>query len=93
MIQWLLNHPLLIAAIAMSLVLFVLMGVDKALSKTKKRRIRERTLMLVAVFLGAIGGYLGMVLFRHKTLHKKFSIGFPLLAILQIGIYYMVYFA
>lgn len=71
----------------MNLLLFVLMGVDKALSKTKKRRIRERTLLLFGVCLGAIGGFLGMVLFRHKTLHKKFSIGFPSLAILQLVLY------
>ena len=51
----------------------------------QKRRIPEKTLFAFAVVGGALGGTLGMYGFRHKTLHKTFAIGFPLLAIVQIA--------
>ncbi len=64
----------LIALAAMSLVTFVLYGMDK--SKAKKRgarRIPERTLLCLSFFLlGALGGLLAMEIFRHKTKHWYF---------------------
>ncbi len=50
-----------------NLVLFILMGVDKAKAKRDKWRIKEATLMVCALFGGGIGGFLGMKLFHHKT--------------------------
>ncbi len=65
-----------------SLVLFV---VDKyrATRKKKIRRIPERVLLAASLCGGALGGTLGMLLFRHKIRHPKFSITLPILAILQ----------
>ena len=79
--------PFLLIAVfvLMSIVLFLVMGRDKALSKTRKRRVPEATLFLLAVLGGALGGVLGMQIFRHKTQHMSFVIGFPLLALLQWG--------
>ena len=56
----------------MSLIDFILYGVDKNKAKKNERRIRERTLLLFGVFGGAYGGLLGMLAFRHKTLHWYF---------------------
>ena len=67
---------------AINVVLYALMGLDKLFAKLQKRRIPEKTLF---AFGGALGGTLGMYGFRHKTLHKTFAIGFPLLAIVQIA--------
>ena len=53
-----------------SLLLFVLMGVDKAKAKRGARRVPEATLFFLAVVGGSLGGLLGMTAFRHKTLHK-----------------------
>lgn len=67
----------------MSVILFVVMGRDKALAKTHRRRVPEATLFLLALFGGALGGVLGMQIFRHKTKHNKFVLGFPALMLLQ----------
>ncbi len=70
---------------AMSLVLFITMGVDKARAKNHKWRVPEGTLFLLAAIGGALGGCLGMLAFRHKTKHALFYIGFPLLLALQLA--------
>lgn len=70
---------------AMNIILCALMGIDKLLAKMQKRRIPEKTLFAFAILGGALGGTVGMYSFRHKTLHKSFAIGFPLLTIIQIA--------
>ena len=70
---------------AMNIILCALMGIDKLLAKMQKRRIPEKTLFAFAILGGALGGTVGMYSFRHKTLHKSFAIGFPLLSIIQIA--------
>lgn len=70
---------------AVNILLCALMGIDKLLAKMQKRRIPEKTLFAFAILGGALGGTVGMYSFRHKTLHKSFAIGFPLLAIIQIA--------
>ncbi|MBN8236894.1 DUF1294 domain-containing protein [Halobacillus kuroshimensis] len=59
--------------------LFILMGVDKKRAREQKWRIPEKQLWLAALLGGAFGGVLGMKVFRHKTKHKSFTVGFPLL--------------
>ncbi len=63
---------------------FYLFGQDKANAKRKQRRIREGKLLRVCFFGGAIGGIIGMNVFRHKTLKKKFSVGVPIMFVLQL---------
>ncbi|MBQ9980886.1 MAG: DUF1294 domain-containing protein [Oscillospiraceae bacterium] len=61
-----------------------IMGIDKAKAQTDKRRIPERTLFFVAVVGGSLGVLAGMYIFRHKTRHKKFTIGIPVIIVLQL---------
>ena len=70
--------------IGINLALFFLMKIDKTRAKQNKYRISEKTLWILALAGGAIGGTVGMQLFRHKTKHKWFLIGFPLLAIVDV---------
>ena len=70
---------------SMSLLLFIMMGADKSRAKRGARRIRERTLFIIALLGGGIGGLLGMAVFRHKTRHTSFRVLFPLFTILNIG--------
>ncbi|NLZ83956.1 MAG: DUF1294 domain-containing protein [Clostridiales bacterium] len=70
----------------MSLVDFVIMGIDKHKAKTNQWRISEKTLLLVAFIGGGIGSAIGMKFFRHKTKHPKFTTLVPLSAILYIVI-------
>ena len=69
-----------------SIVLLVMMGMDKSKAKKHEWRIAERTLFTLAIAGGAVGGVLGMYLFRHKTRHNSFAFGFPLLAAVQVFI-------
>lgn len=62
---------------------FLLMLVDKWKAKKNRWRIRESTLLLVAVLGGSVGSLAGMYLFRHKTLHLKFTVGIPLILAAQ----------
>lgn len=63
---------------------FLLMLIDKQKARKKKWRIPEATLMGVAALGGSIGSLMGMYTFRHKTLHKKFTIGIPAILIAQL---------
>ena len=70
----------------MSLVLFFTMGADKRRAVKSLRRVPERRLFTLALLGGAAGGWLGMYAFRHKTKHGKFIFGFPLIALVQLGL-------
>ena len=76
---------LLIWLAAFSVIAFALMGIDKSKARRGARRIPEKTLFAFAILGGALGGTVGMYSFHHKTLHKSFAIGFPLLTIVQIA--------
>ena len=62
---------------------FLLMLVDKWKAKKNRWRVRESTLLIVAVLGGSIGSLAGMYLFRHKTQHLKFTLGVPLILAAQ----------
>ena len=70
---------------AINLFTFILYGLDKRYAKKKKWRISEARLLLFAALYGALGAYLGMRIFRHKTKHKKFTVTVPFLLSLQIA--------
>ena len=69
--------------ILLSLVLLAVMGMDKAAAKRGTRRIRESTLLMLAVIGGSLGGLLGMLLFRHKTQKPAFYLGIPGIALAE----------
>ncbi|EXX90365.1 hypothetical protein BG53_12395 [Paenibacillus darwinianus] len=71
---------------AVNLLLFVLMGADKRMARQGRRRIPERWLFALAWLGGAAGGWIGMRLWRHKTKHRSFSAGFPILTLLNIAL-------
>lgn len=63
---------------------FVSMGIDKQKAKKGVWRIPERTLFTIAIVGGSLGSILGMQIFRHKTKHKQFVIGMPVILVLQV---------
>lgn len=73
-----------VVLLVMNVAAFVLMGVDKSRAQSGQWRIPERTLFLVTGLFGGLGGTLGMHLFRHKTKHWYFCIGFPAMMIVQV---------
>ena len=77
---------ILIYLIAINVVAFFLYGIDKWKAKRSKWRISEATLLGLAVIGGSIGAWLGMKVWHHKTMHKKFKYGIPLILMAQIAI-------
>ena len=65
---------------------FITYGIDKLKAKKGKWRIPESTLLLLAIIGGSIGAWFGIKVWHHKTLHKKFKYGIPLIVIIQIAI-------
>ena len=78
------GRAVLAYVIVLSLILLILMYTDKQKAIKQQWRISEKTLFTLAIFGGAIGGVLGMYLFRHKTKHNRFAFGFSLLAAVQL---------
>jgi uncharacterized membrane protein YsdA (DUF1294 family) len=76
--------PLWAAFGVMNLITFAVYAYDKHIARQNrgKRRVPERTLILLAFLGGCVGAALGMVLCRHKTKHAKFLILVPLSVIL-----------
>ncbi|UKK58077.1 DUF1294 domain-containing protein [Prevotella communis] len=70
--------------VCVNVLTFLVYGIDKWQARQGKWRISEATLLLFAVIGGSIGAWLGMRVWRHKTMHKKFKYGIP--AILMIHI-------
>ena len=78
------TEALLYYLIAINIVTFLVYGIDKWKAKQGSWRISETTLLILAVIGGSIGALLGMKVWRHKTQHKKFKYGLPLILIIQI---------
>ena len=72
--------------IAINVITFLIYGIDKFKAKKGKWRIPESTLLLLAIIGGSIGAWFGIKVWHHKTLHKKFKYGIPLIVIAQIAI-------
>ena len=77
-------YYLLVYLIIVSFIGVVLTLYDKYASKKQKRRIREATLFLFALIGAALPMFITMKLIRHKTLHKSFMLGFPIIAAVHI---------
>ena len=82
------NGVMLIFAVLflLNLFSFALMGWDKRCAKRGAWRVPERRLFLAALCFGALGGVLGMYVFRHKTKHWYFRIFFPALLVVQTAL-------
>lgn len=71
---------------------FILPAVDKRRAKKDKWRIKESTLFLISALGGSVAMYISMRLFHHKTKHKRFMIGIPVIIVLQLGAVFAVWY-
>lgn len=89
-------YIILIYLAAINIVTFILYGIDKMKAKKSMWRIPEATLLWFAAAGGSIGAILGMKVWHHKTLHKKFTIGVPAIIIAQLilvgAVVYLMYY-
>lgn len=78
------NALLIYYLLGINAVTFALYGIDKFKSKKGWWRIPEKTLLMLTVIGGSMGALCGIRLFHHKTRHKKFYLGVPILLVIQI---------
>lgn len=81
----------IIYLIIINLIAFLTMFIDKRKAKYGRWRIPEQTLLILAIIGGSIGAMAGMYTFRHKTKKLRFSVGFPIILILQIILIFSVW--
>ena len=80
------NSCLAYYLLGINAVTFIVYGIDKYKAKKAKWRIPEATLLLLAVLGGSIGAWMGMKVWHHKTMHKKFKYGIPAILLIQIAL-------
>ena len=73
--------------LAINIATFLLYGIDKFKAKKNLWRISEATLLTMAAIGGSIGAWAGMRVWHHKTMHKKFKYGIPVIIIMQIAVW------
>ena len=76
--------------ILLNIVGFIMSAVDKSAAKRHKWRVPEKNLFAVSLLGGAVGTLISMLLFRHKTKHKRFMIGIPLIILAQILLFVLL---
>ena len=83
-------NALLFYLIVINIVTFLVYGIDKWKAKQGSWRISEVSLLILAVIGGCIGALLGMKIWHHKTMHKKFKYGLPMILLAQIALIYLI---
>lgn len=80
-----------VAWIFISLITYGAYLLDKNRAKQKGMRIKEKHLLLLSVFLGSIGGIMGLYVVRHKTKHWYFVVINWLAFALHVYLLYVIY--
>ncbi|TGY44481.1 DUF1294 domain-containing protein [Clostridium sartagoforme] len=76
--------------IFINIISFLTMFIDKKKAIKRKWRIKESTLFLLSFIGGSLGVILGIYSFRHKTKHIKFTLGIPLILIVQVLLFIFI---
>ena len=80
------NHIVIYYLLIINALAFIVYGIDKLKARKGWWRIPEATLLLLALVGGSIGSWLGMKVWHHKTMHRKFQYGLPAILLLQLAI-------
>lgn len=56
-------------------------------------RIKDKTLIICAFLCCGLGELIGMLVFRHKWYKNSFKIGMPIISLLNIAFFVLMYFA
>ena len=73
-----------------NLIVFAIYGTDKYRAKNVRGRVSEKTLILCAFLMGAMGAFIGMVTFRHKTRKRRFKIAIPLAFLVNLVLFILI---
>lgn len=77
--------------ISINLIGIITYALDKHRARRNKWRIPEKSLMTLAIIGGSIGCLVGMYVMRHKTQKKKFTVGVPVILILQVILIFFIF--
>ncbi len=82
---------IIIYIIAINLIGFMAMWIDKKKAQKGAWRFSEKSLFTITILGGGIGTIAGMYTFRHKTKKLRFTIGLPTILVTEIilVIYYL----
>ena len=75
---------IIIYLLIINIIAFLAMFIDKKKAEKDRWRIKESTLLTLALIGGSIGAIVGMYTFHHKTKKPRFFIGIPVMIVLQI---------
>ncbi len=81
----------IIYLIVINIISFIAMYVDKKKARYGKWRIPEQSLLILALIGGSIGAIVGIYTFRHKTKKMRFTVGFPVILVLQIVLIFLIW--
>ncbi len=84
------HQILLIYLSIINIIAFIAFGIDKLNAIAGRSRIRIITLLGIAFVGGSIGALIAMYAFRHKTRKDYFTVGIPLMIIMQIALIFFV---
>ena len=80
-------QPLLLIYLpAINLLAFLIYGADKRKARREQWRVPEKTLLLLALLGGSAGALLGMRVWHHKTLHRSFRYGIPVIFLAELAL-------
>ncbi|MEE0843433.1 MAG: DUF1294 domain-containing protein [Ruminococcus sp.] len=74
-----------------SLIAVILTVSDKRRARKHKYRIRESVLLLFSALGGSLAMFITMLLIRHKTNHMKFMLGIPLIIVIQLAVFFVIW--
>jgi uncharacterized membrane protein YsdA (DUF1294 family) len=77
---------IIIYLIVINVATFITYGIDKYKARRAMWRVREASLLILAVLGGSVGAWLGMKVWHHKTQHLKFKYGVPFILFVQIAL-------
>ncbi|MBQ8565839.1 MAG: DUF1294 domain-containing protein [Bacteroidaceae bacterium] len=85
------TYIVLVILSCINIVAFAMYGIDKYRARKQQHRISEATLLGIALAGGALGAWIAMYTFRHKTRHVKFVLLVPLFLAAHIYLIYRLY--
>jgi uncharacterized membrane protein YsdA (DUF1294 family) len=77
---------IIIYLIVINVATFITYGIDKYKARRAMWRVREASLLILAVLGGSVGAWLGMKVWHHKKQHLKFKYGVPFILFAQIAL-------
>lgn len=89
--DYLMQHRILLIYLAVvNILTIIVFGVDKMNAKPNRQRVRIVTLLGLAFIGGSVGALIGMYGFHHKTKKAYFTVGVPLILLMQVVVLFYV---